>query len=37
MKNKIAKKNLTKLEHLGGEVKYANEKSGTIVRVLKND
>lgn len=35
--DKIAEQNLIKLQGLGGEVRYTNEKSGTIVRVLKND
>lgn len=34
---KIAKENQAKLESLGGEAKYSNEKSGTIVRVLKSE
>lgn len=34
--DKIAKQNLAKLESLNGATKYNNEKSGTIVRVLKN-
>jgi broad-specificity NMP kinase len=33
----IAEQNLTKFENLGGEEKYVNEKSGTIVRVLKSE
>ncbi|MBU4252964.1 MAG: hypothetical protein KJ647_08315 [Candidatus Omnitrophica bacterium] len=32
---KIAEQNLAKLEGFGGETKYSDEKSGTIVRVLK--
>lgn len=35
--DKIAEQNLAKLDGLGGETKYSNEKSGTIVRVLKNE
>ena len=35
--DKIVKQNLAKLDSLGGETKYSNEKSGTIVRVLKNE
>lgn len=35
--DKIAEQNLAKLEGLGGEAKYINEKSRTIVRVLKNE
>lgn len=34
--DKIAEQNLAKLENLNGEVKYMNEKSGTIVRMIKN-
>lgn len=34
---KIAAENQAKLENLGGEAKYSNEKSGTIVRVLKSE
>lgn len=34
--DQIAEQNLAKLESLVGETKYTNEKSGTIVRVLKN-
>ena len=32
---KIAEQNMGKLDSLGGETKYSDEKSGTIVRVLK--
>jgi len=32
---KIAEQNLAKLDSFGGETKYSDEKSGTIVRVLK--
>ena len=35
--DRIAEQNLTKLESLGGEIKYMNEKSGTIVRALKDE
>jgi len=34
---KIVEENQIKLESLGSEVKYSNEKSGTIVRVLKRE
>jgi len=33
--DKIAEQNIAKLDALGGETKYRDEKSGTIVRVLK--
>lgn len=33
--DKIAEQNLAKLDALGGEIKYSDEKSGTIVRVPK--
>lgn len=33
----IAEENQAKLESLGGGTKYSNEKSGTIVRILKNE
>ncbi len=33
--DKIAEQNLAKVESLGGEVKYTNEKSGTSIRTLK--
>ena len=33
--DKISEQNLSKLDGLGGETKYSNEKSGTIVRALK--
>lgn len=35
--NKIAEQNLTKLNALGGETKYSDEKTGTIVRLLKTN
>ncbi|MFH1425807.1 MAG: hypothetical protein ABIG66_00005, partial [Candidatus Kerfeldbacteria bacterium] len=35
--DKIAEQNLAKLQGLGGEAKYTNEKSGTIIRVPKNE
>jgi adenylate kinase family enzyme len=34
---KIAEENQARLESLGGKTKYSNEKSGTIVRVLKSE
>ena len=33
--NTISEQNAAKLEELGGEIKYTNERSGTTVRVLK--
>ena len=35
--DKIAEENQEKLESLGGDINYCNEKSGTIVRVLKSE
>ena len=32
----IPPQNLTKLDSLGGKIESVDEKSGTIVRVLKN-